>query len=146
MRALRFLVIAGFVAASGTAQAVYKCESDGKVSYSDTPCAGGKKLDVADAPATEAADARRRAAQEKRELARLEEARRKQQLQDERDRKKAAHARTSLERKCASLERRRKWAAEDAASAAGKSADKAKRKARRAEETFDAECKGVKLS
>ncbi|HEX7646588.1 MAG TPA: hypothetical protein VF450_04165 [Noviherbaspirillum sp.] len=77
-------------------------------------------------------------------LAQLESERRKQEQKEEKAIKKSARIRAALERKCATLDRRRKWAAEDAASAAGKSAEKVKRKAHRAEELFEAECKGIK--
>lgn len=145
-RLLFTLAIAGAIAQPGIALAVYKCEANGGVTYSDVPCPGGKQLDINDASPPNTADARQRAAREKQALNRIESERRKQELQDEMERKKSARTRAALERKCASLERRRTWAAEDAASAAGKSAEKAKRKARRAEELFEAECKGVKIT
>lgn len=142
--ALSLLAAAAAMSLPISAFAIYKCEANGTVTYSDAPCAGGKQLDINDTSPSDAADARRRAAQEKQELGRLESERHKQELQDEKERKKSARSRAALERKCASLERRRKWADEDAASAVGKSVEKARRKARRAEELFDAECKGVK--
>jgi hypothetical protein len=140
------LAIAVVACLPGTALAIYKCEANGAVSYSDAPCLGGKQLDITTAPNADAADATRRAAREKRALAQLERERRKQEQQEEKDRKKSARTRAALERKCATLDRRRKWAAEDAASATGKSAEKVKRKAHRAEEVFEAECKGVKAA
>lgn len=130
----------------GAAHAIYKCEAKSGVTYSDAPCPGGKQLDITTAPNADAADATRRAAREKRALAQLENERRKQEQQEEKDRKKSARTRAALERKCATLDRRRKWAAEDAASATGKSAEKIKRKAHRAEEVFETECKGVKAA
>ena len=142
-QALSLLAVAAATTLSGPAFAIYKCEANGAVTYSDAPCPGGKQLDIAVSPSSDAANARNRAAQEKQELSRLENERRKHELLDEKERKKSARIRAALERKCTSLERRKKWAAEDAASAAGNSAEKARRKARRAEELFDAECKGV---
>jgi hypothetical protein len=145
MKPARWIAAAGaaFIVAN-PAFAIYKCEANGAITYSDAPCPGGKQLDIPGAEQPDAANAKQRAMRDKQALARLENERRKQELQDEKDRKKSARARAALEHKCATLDRRRKWAVEDAASATGKSADKAKRKARRAEELFEAECKGVK--
>lgn len=140
-RALLLCATAGAFALSTPAFAIYKCEANGTVTYSDAPCPGGKLLDIGESSPHDAADAQRRAAREKQALARIESERRKQEAKEETERRKSARAHASRERKCASLERRRKWAAEDAASATGKSADKAKRKARRAEEVFEAECR-----
>jgi hypothetical protein len=145
-RLLFTLMIAGVIGQPVSAFAIYKCEGNGTVTYSDSPCPGGKPLDIGSIPPSDLADARRRADQEKQALSRIENERRKQEVREEKERRKSARARAALERKCAALERRRKWAAEDAASAAGKSAEKAKRKARRAEELFDAECKGMKTA
>jgi hypothetical protein len=143
-RIYALLAIAVAANLPGTAFAIYKCEANGAVTYSDAPCPGGKQLDIATAPEADSADAVRRAAREKRVLAQLESERRKQEQKEEKASKKSARIRAALERKCATLDRRRKWAAEDAASAAGKSAEKVKRKAHRAEELFEAECKDIK--
>ena len=74
-------------------------------------------------------------------LDRLENDRHKKELKEEKDRQKASRIQATKQRKCASLERRKKWAAEDATAAYGKSAEKAKRRARRADEVFEAECR-----
>ena len=140
-RALLLCATAGVFAIANPAFAIYKCVANGAVTYSDAPCPGGKPLDIGESPPHDAADAQRRAASEKQTLARIESERRKQEAKEETARRKSARAHASLERKCAALERRRKWAAEDAASATGKSVEKAKRKARRAAELFEAECR-----
>lgn len=52
--------------ALGLAQEVWRCGPDGKT-YSNQPCAEGRRLDVPDArPAADIADARQRAADERR--------------------------------------------------------------------------------
>jgi hypothetical protein len=139
---LRLLVPAFLMSAAAPAFAVYKCESNAKITYSDTACTGGRSTDLGN-PATgsdNAAQARRELAQQKAEVKRLETARHKQEAQQEKLRKAAASSETARQKKCASLARRKKWADEDFAAAAGKSREKARRKARRAEETYSSEC------
>ena len=139
MRAIAQLILAGILCLSAPAFAIYKCDTNGDVTYTDAPCRGGKQLGILSAPDT--SDAHHRATQEKQMLKQLENERHKKELKEEKDRQKASRLQATKQRKCASLERRKKWAAEDAAAAYGKSAEKAKRKARRAEETFEAECR-----
>jgi len=139
MRTTAYLISACILCLSAPAFAVYKCESNGHVTYSDSPCPGGRQLDIS--PAPDATDARKRAAQEKQVLNRLESEQHKTELKEEQDRRQAASRQAAKQRKCASLERRKKWASEDAATAYIRSAEKAKRKARRAEEIFEAECR-----
>lgn len=139
MRATPHLIWAAILCLSTPAFAVYKCESNGHVTYSDSSCPGGRQLDIP--PAPDSAEARQRAVQEQQALKRLENERRKAELQEAKGRQQAANRQAARRRKCASLERRKKWAAEDAATTYIRSAEKAKRKARRAEETFEAECR-----
>lgn len=124
------------------AHALYKCEAQGKVSYADTPCAGGKPLNLDEQPAAsaDAAEAAQRHARNKSELKRLEDTRRKRDAQDEKEQLRLARANRAKTKKCATLAQRQKWAQEDAAQASGKSAGKATVKARRAAETFELEC------
>lgn len=141
----RQLMLYLLISASAPAMAIYKCESDGKPVYSDAPCAGGKMLDIATAPTvTDTNSAKRQAADEKVQLQRIEKERQKQEAQEEKERKKrqqqASRAQTAKHKKCSSLERRKRWAEEDAAAATGKSVNKAKQKVRRATEQFSAEC------
>jgi hypothetical protein len=132
------LVIALF-ATTDFAEAAYRCENDGKISYSDAPCAGGKLIE---GPGASPADptSTRRLAEQKRELHRLEAQRHKQEASEEKEQRQAARASAARHKKCGSLERRKRWAQEDAASASGKSADKTKRRARRVSEQYEAEC------
>jgi hypothetical protein len=139
---LHMLLPALLMSAVIPAFAVYKCESDAKVTYSDTACVSGQSNDLGN-PATgsdNAVQARRELAQQKAEVKRLENARHKQEAQQEKLRKTAAHTETARQKKCASLARRKKWADEDAAAATGKSREKARRKARHAEEIYGSEC------
>jgi hypothetical protein len=137
---LRALLSALLVSLSMPAFAIYKCEVDGKIAYSDAPCAGGQTIDVGNTASGNAAQSRHELVQQKAELKRLESARHKQENQQAKLRRTAARTDAAKQKKCASLARRKKWADEDAAMAAGKPAEKARRKARRAQEAYQDEC------
>ena len=148
---LRILTFSTFLALSMPAFAIYKCEADGNVTYSDTGCAKGKMIDMREKPvpadATKAgiaqanADrARQKAEQEKKEAKRLEAQRHKSEAKDDKEQKQAARSAEAKRKKCASLAMRKKWTEEDAANTTGKSAAKAKLKARRATEKYELEC------
>lgn len=129
------------LAISTPALAIYKCESAGRVVYSDMPCPGGKPLDLDIAsPSGDPTDAQQQAQQDKRELQRIENAKQKEYAADERERRSLQKRNASRQKKCADLALRRKWAEEDAASAHPKSAERAKRTARRAAEKHEQEC------
>ncbi|MGE5651800.1 MAG: hypothetical protein ACM34A_16520 [Bacillota bacterium] len=139
MMARRALTALCLLSCSLPALAVYRCEEGGKISYSDMVCAGGRQLDIA-VPATDAADARLRLAQEKSELRRLESDRHKREAKEEKEQARIAHAMASRKKKCDTLARRVKWAEEDSRLARGRSADKTQRKAHRLVEQYDGEC------
>jgi hypothetical protein len=136
----RLLLLPPVLLLAAPAFAVYKCQADGKVSYSDIPCpsGNGSRLDAAKAP--DAGEAQRRLARDKAEAKRLEAERHKREAQESAQRRTSAHVLEKQEKKCAQLAQRKQWAAEDAARAGVKSADKMQRKARRAEQQFQQEC------
>jgi hypothetical protein len=142
--AARILVPALLAWFAAPAFAAYKCETYGKVSYSDKPCPGGKLVNADIAPAGLSNDNVQRAAQQaahdKRELQRLEKERHKREAAEEKEQRKVANAQEKKRKKCASLAMRKKWAEQDAAAAGGKSAEKSKRKAARKAEQYAAEC------
>jgi len=121
--------------------AIYKCESGGKVIYSDAACINGKALQIDAAPPADADAALRRAAQEKRQAEQLERSRQKRAASEDKEHKRAARAEAAQQKKCDTLARRQKWADEDAASASGRKLEAARRKARRAAEEYLAECR-----
>lgn len=135
------LVLTGLFLALSTpaAFAVYKCETDSKFSYSDTPCPNGKTLDIASAP-PDTVSARQQGIQEKSALKRLENDRHKREAREEKEQQRAARAYANKQKKCAALARKKKWADEDLASVKLKSLEKAKRKSRRLAEQYDAQC------
>ena len=125
------------------AHAVYKCEDKGQVTYRDEPCKGGKVLNVQGeqtAATPEQLAAQERAAREKRELTRLEKERREKEAIEEREMQKAAKAQAAKQKKCRTLELKKKWAEQDAAAATGKSVEKARRNAVRKAEKYEVEC------
>jgi hypothetical protein len=139
---LRLMLTTLLLAACTPALAMYKCESGGKLSYSDTPCTDGKNVIIRDA-ALQPADATGtsvRLLRDKTEANRLERERHQRESQDEKERLQAARAAARSHKKCDSLALRTKWAEEDAVHAAGKSAAKVKRRARRSAEKYELEC------
>lgn len=143
-RCLPAILVSLLTSISLPAFAAYKCESNGKVTYSDTPCLGGKQSELAGNAAVseqEAAHARQEAKREKAELKQLEKDRHKQEAVEEKQAKFAARDAARKNNKCALLAQRVKWSEEDASHAAGKFAEKAKRKARRTAESYELQCK-----
>lgn len=139
---LRVLLIAILISLSAPALAAYKCESDGKTTYGDAPCPGGKEIDINDpASPSEASKIRQQTAQENKKVKQLENARHKREASDEREQQRVARAYAAKKHQCASLAQRQTWIHEDAAKAVGKAAVKAKLKARRADEKFQLECR-----
>jgi hypothetical protein len=143
---MRTLLILSFlVVLSAPAIAINKCESNGKISYSDEPCRNSKAVKFDASPsieplAADTANARQRAMREKNELKRIESDRRQHEAQEDKEHQKLARADAGKKKKCADLALQQKWAEEDANRASGKSADKIKRTARRKAEKFQLEC------
>ncbi len=125
------------------AQAVHRCDSGGKVSYSDLPCPGASSLVINDtAPAAapgKAPDAnqQRQAA----ELARLQQLRELRERQDQRIRDLAARGAAAKEKKCHTLAMQLKWREEDLREATLKQEMNARKRLRRTEERYRDECR-----
>jgi len=121
------------------AYAVYRCESQGNVSYSDLPC-NGRALDLSSQPAAPSRDddAMKR---ERGEVSRLQKLREQRERQDQQIRDLAARGAAARERKCRSLALQVKWRQEDVRESTLDKAQKAKVRLRRAEEKFDSECR-----
>ncbi|HYD62311.1 MAG TPA: DUF4124 domain-containing protein [Noviherbaspirillum sp.] len=123
--------------------AAYKCEANGKITYSDIPCADGKQVEIAGVASvseTDAARARQQAKSEKAELARIERERRKEEAAADKKAQLAARNAAVKNSKCSSMAQRVKWSEEDAARATGKSVEKARLKARRLAESYELQC------
>lgn len=131
--------------ASLPAYAIYKCESGGKTSYSDLPCAdtaGNSKsgrIIIPPAP-TDTRAAQEKLMQDKRRLQTLETQRNKEAAAAEKERQKIAKEQEGKKKRCAALEQRTRWAQEDAARATVKRMAREQRKAQRAAEKQQLEC------
>lgn len=135
------LLLALSMSCSAPAFALYKCGSDGKITYSDLPCTKGKTLDTFEASAAaEPSDSRQRLAADKAEALRLEQERHRREDKEERAQRQAARAAASQHKTCRSLALNLRWAQEDARQAAGKAADQARTKARRSAEKYELSC------
>lgn len=125
------------------ASAVHRCESGGKLSYSDLPCSGATAMTIDATPPVErnirASDAnqQRQAA----ELARLQQLREVRERQDQRIRDLAARGAAAREKKCHTLEMQRKWREEDLRDASLKQEANARKRLRRTEERYRDECR-----
>ena len=125
---------------SGSSFAVYRCNTDGKVSYSDIACPGGKELDINTSDTGNAPITRKQLANDKKALQRDESKQDKLDAAEGRARQRAVRQRNAADKKCEALERKQRWANEDQNVASPKAVEKARRKASRAVERYQAEC------
>jgi len=138
----KFLLILALISFSASAAPVYKCESNGKTTYSESPCSGGKEMQ-GDVKPTEAdqASAKQRADKEKAIEKKLADKRQKREAKEEKERLRAAKKSEAKDKKCAQLQQWANWANEDAAKISGPKAEKAQLKSRRTTEKYVLECK-----
>jgi hypothetical protein len=119
------LLLSLLMAASMPAMAVYKCESQGRLTYTDIPCGAAQTELRLTPPPADAAAARQQAASERRQLAGIEKNQEAERVNRERE---------QLEKT---------WSDEDAASGSRTSSEKTqglKKTARRKAERYDVEC------
>lgn len=137
----KFLVTSMLILFVSPALAVYKCESGGKVTYSDEACASGKELTISTGnDPVDIANTKRHLASEKTEANRLATVRQKKEAKDEKEARQVRRIAATKQKKCLLLAHRQRWAEEDAVKANRKSAEKGKRKAKRASEKYEIEC------
>ena len=122
-----------------TALAVYRCESQGNVTYADLPCSGSK-LDISNEPSTPVSDDDA-TKKERSEVNRLQKLREQRERQDQQIRDLTARGAAARERKCRSLALQVKWREEDVRQSTLDKATKANIRLRRAAEKFDSECR-----
>jgi hypothetical protein len=126
------------------AMAIYKCETGGKVTYSDVPCPNSKTTVIGDqsrqSSSSDIAEAKQKNEHEKRELKQLENARHKREAKEEKQQQQIAKRFESKKKKCAALEQKHRWSKEDLARATGRKVEPAKRRERRLAEKYDLEC------
>jgi hypothetical protein len=142
---LRAILLCFLVSLSAPALALYKCKSGDTITYSDQQCPGGEALNAGNPPG-DAAKARKQAAEEKKELHRLENARRRREAQEQKEQQRAAHEHAVKQKRCTLLAQRKRWADEDAFRSTGRSNENARVKARRLAEQIELECKGFRLA
>jgi hypothetical protein len=124
------------------AQTVYKCQLQGKVSYSDIPCPTGASAATLEAPAAPPLDPAANATlrRQKKQADTLEKERLKRQDADERDAARASQVAAVQRKKCDKLKLNKRWADEDARRATGQATEAARLRARRAGEAMALEC------
>lgn len=141
---LKILLTCLFISISAPALAIYKCESNDKISYSESPCQSGKTTNLSSQmtqpSATETAQAKRTSAQEKIKVSKLENARHKREEKEEKQQTKEAHAYAAKQKKCATLALRKKWSSEDVTNSSIKKRAVKQRKAQRLAEKYALEC------
>lgn len=120
------------------AAAIYKCEQHGRLTYSDSPCAGQQSEMTAPAANTSRHDAEMTRAQS--EIRRLQNSREQKERQDQQFRNLALRGQVARQKKCRALALQSKWKQEDAQLAPLASQTKTRRVARRAEEKYQSEC------
>ncbi len=124
---------------SPDALAVYRCESDGKIIYTDLPCNGTRLPPPDPAPrSTDDNDALRR---ERSELAKLQKLREQRERQESQIRDLAARGAAAREKKCRALALQLKWREEDLREATVDKTRSARTRARRAAEKYQSECR-----
>jgi hypothetical protein len=133
------LGMCALVQAAG-AQTIYKCTTDGKVSYGEQPCTAGKTMQLAVPPAPSGEQAAAALERDKARLAALQKERAAVNAREERDRERSARGAAATRQKCERLRLQVKWADEDAARAGKEAATAARLKARRQAEALAVQC------
>jgi hypothetical protein len=114
---LRTLLLLLLISFSSLAQAVYRCESNGEVSYRDKPCPGGKIVRLQESlsnipPASRAAPRRKNEAAEA-EARRPTSERATLEARQENQERQLLYVDAVNERKCVELALRKRWADEE---------------------------------
>ncbi len=148
---VRALFITSFIAAlltlgagQASAQTIYKCTVNGKISYGEAPCGAGAAQQQLAAPLLPPAPVAHpeRNAKLRQDAEQLAQQRHRREAREEQAQQRADKKADRQRQKCDSLKLHRKWAAEDAAhdKNAGKDSARATLKARRADEKLALEC------
>lgn len=125
----------------------YRCEKDGRTTFTEIPCTDGKASELKlNSNANPVADSEyQRALKNKKNdeaaLKKIETTRDKELAKQDKESKALAARNEKKKEKCADLQRKLKWAQEDARNASIKNEEKAKTKVRRASEKVDQACR-----
>ena len=126
---------------AAAAQTIYKCTLDGKVSYGEQPCAGGRTSALVAPPAPADTAAVQALERDKARLAALQKERAVLEAREEREHARAARTAEAARLRCERLRLRLKWAEEDAARAGPETSAAARLKARRQAESVAVQCR-----
>jgi hypothetical protein len=146
---LRILLLALLIASPAHAIAIYKCESNGKILYTDAHCAGGKLPDlrerVRNNPPLSVMAVKAEIARAKQEANRLREQRLVQEAMEQAQQQRLALDDYIFTKKCVALALRKRWADEEAQLASGfagyqDTEYKARRIAHAVNEKYELEC------
>jgi hypothetical protein len=124
------------------AWAIYKCEVDGKIAYSEAPCQGGKETRIA-APEPEPADVRsahKQAVRQKQEADRLTQARHDREARDAKLQKRSAGDAAAHEKKCRKLALHKARTANDTTGRTRLDIEAVNQRAKQAAQKYEAEC------
>jgi hypothetical protein len=122
-----------------SANAIYRCEQQGSIVYTEFPCAGREVDIAAAAPAPRNNDELLK--RERSEVGRLQRLREQRERQDQQIRDLAARGAAAREKKCRSIALQLKWREEDVRESTMDKAQKAITRLRRTQEKFDSECR-----
>ncbi len=136
---MKCLLLLAILLSPPSAVAIYRCEQNGSVTYTDFPC-DGRRIDITRSvpPAQDSGDHLKN---ERREVGRLQKMREQRERQDMQIRDLAARGAAARDRKCRSLALQLKWREEDARETTLDKAQHTRKQLRRAQEKFDAECR-----
>ena len=140
---LQHLLLSLLLIFSAPAWAIFKCEVNGKIAYSDTPCSAGNNTLLPPTPMLDpnvAQQAQNAALREKNTLAQIEKANAEMAAKQARQQQHQAKLAADRQRHCLALSQRVKWRAEDMAHVHARSAEKARHHYRRAVDEYDAAC------
>lgn len=145
MHALRLLITILLCATALSAHAIFKCRDKGSVEYTDAPCTVGRAVSPTDRREPETlrvdrSEALQRAAADKAELIRLENARHASEQQAEKTRLRQLSAMRTRRQRCDTLLLRKKWLDEDKRAATSRSTKSISKKSRRLAEKYALEC------
>ncbi len=143
LRHLLGLLLSLLLAISAPAWAIFKCDVNGKITYSDTPCSEGNHTLLRPTPKVDTDDAKqaqRTALREKNTLVQIEKAHAAIEAEQARQQQHQAKLAAERRRHCLALSQRVKWRKEDMAHIRAHSAEKAQRHYRRAADEYDADC------
>ncbi len=122
--------------------AVYRCDADGKISYSDRPCRDAATMPI-DAPqaSRNRPNADQQQTRQAAELARLQQLRELRERQDQRIRDLAARGAAARDKKCRALALQLRWREEDVRDAPLEKEARARKQLRRTEERYRDACR-----